>query len=115
MDRFVSTTTVQTSAIVVTLLIFVCTTWWNRRQSLIATNRQIYQALELASIKLFEFECVKANEELVRLVWFASHDDLKGLQSEPVKNFQAREYMCQMLNLFEMACRFCRASVFEPQ
>lgn len=78
-------------------------------------HQQIYQALELASINLFRFEC--EHPELVAELWFESGPLTR--QKEGVSNlvlrYQLKAYICQILNLFEMACRFRKDKIFEPE
>jgi hypothetical protein len=65
---------------------------WNARQ-------QLYQTLEIQSILLFRFE--NDNEDRVRSLW------KKNLApTDKVEQFCVKEYICQILNLFEMAVRF---------
>ena len=80
------------------------------------TERQvIYQTLELESVRLFRFEC--EHPELVARLWFPGHPALPETVRYPqdIREFQLREYICQILNLFEMACRFRSQRIFEAE
>jgi hypothetical protein len=80
------------------------------------TQRQlIYQTLELESVRLFRFEC--EHPELVARLWYPERPALPETMRYPeeVREFQLREYICQILNLFEMACRFRSQRIFEAE
>jgi len=66
------------------------------------SKQQLYQTLELQSIELFRFECQKP--DLVRQLWFETTDHAKP--ADEAARYCLRQYVCQMLNLFEMATRF---------
>jgi hypothetical protein len=65
------------------------------------SKQQLYQTLELQSIELFRFECEKP--DLVRQLWFETPDQP---ETGETSRYCLRQYVCQMLNLFEMATRF---------
>ncbi len=76
---------------------------------LIAQTRQeqieTYVSLEMASIELFRWEC--ENERIVRSYWDASDTVPEQGQSEEFsfEDFARQEYVCQILNLYEMCLR----------
>lgn len=74
-------------------------------------SRQIYQTLELASAQLFRFEA--ENEKLVELLWDDNTTALDDLS--PGRKYALKEYVCQMLNLFEMAVRLRKQKILEPE
>lgn len=81
-------------------------------------RRKIYQTLELESIRLFQYECDRP--ELIKLLWYTPVDAFRseatrGGQNFEVRKYQLKQYICQMLNLFEMSVRFCRQRIFEPE
>jgi len=76
-------------------------------QSTRTAKQQIYQSLELQSIELFRFEA--NNSELVSKLW-----DAETLPKEPKERYQLKQYVCQMLNLFEMAYRFRVSGIMDP-
>jgi hypothetical protein len=73
------------------------------------TQRELYQQIELASIDLFRFE--GENEELISYVW--EKKDLPPRDS--AKYYCIVEYVAQILNLFEITCRFKKQKVIEDQ
>jgi hypothetical protein len=79
-------------------------------EALKVSRQQIYQALELGSIRLFRFEC--ENPELIAALWYPTERRLGQSGSKLVSDYQLRAYICQILNLFEMAVRFRRDDVF---
>ena len=91
----------QISAIVVgTATLFLATQYQGRRE-LEAAQREIYQRLELASIELFRFE---ANHiDLIRPLWVAG---TKAPVKKSAEEMAYHNYVCQILNLHEMALRF---------
>ena len=81
-------------------------------------RRKIYQTLELESIRLFQFECDRPT--LIKLLWYPPTDPFNTLAApsgvDPdVLKYQLKQYICQMLNLFEMSVRFCKQRIFEPE
>ncbi|KAA3641498.1 MAG: GNAT family N-acetyltransferase [Bacteroidetes bacterium] len=72
-------------------------------------NREIYQKLELASIDLFRFEA--RNLDLIRPVW----EKDTNLPAPGTAEFKATtNYVCQMLNLFEIAIKFRQDRILPP-
>jgi len=78
-----------------------------------AANQQIYQTLELQSVKLFRFEA--DHPDLVEKLWFSPVPQLPSMPHEHTARYQLREYICQMLNLFEMAYRFRVRDIMEAE
>jgi hypothetical protein len=72
----------------------------------------IYQALELRSIDLFRFEADHPN--LVHALWFKPHAPVPETEEERVQKYMLKEYICQILNLFEMALRFRIQGIMAP-
>lgn len=70
------------------------------------TNRskkqELYQTLETQSMELFRFEI--DHSDLVRLLWFSSSDEFE--QASETERYCVKQYICQILNLFEMAVNF---------
>jgi hypothetical protein len=69
-------------------------------------NREIYQQLEMASMTLFQFEA--DHLEVIRPVWE------EGVALPPegsAERVSVTDYVCQILNLFEMAIRFRKEDV----
>lgn len=64
-------------------------------------NHQVYQSLELESIKLFRYEM--ENFELSEYIWI----EQPLVDAEKSRNkFRITQYLAQILNIFEMAVRF---------
>lgn len=80
------------------------------RKELKEARREIYQRLELASIELFRFEA--DHIELIRPLWEAAAKlpDQGTAEDEAFCN-----YVCQHLNLHEMAIRFRLDNVMEAE
>jgi hypothetical protein len=84
-------------------------------------NQQIYQTLELQSVQLFRFEA--DHPKLVRELWFTpvrlrpelrmKEEELSSEQNTDI--YVLRQYICQMLNLFEMAYRFRARGIMEAE
>jgi hypothetical protein len=76
-------------------------------QSTRQSRQQLYQKLEIQSIELFRFE--SGTPDVVANLWFG----FTGSEPrESVARYRTREYVCQILNLFEMAVRFQLQGVF---
>ena len=93
------------------ILAFLVSYILNNRETNRLAQREIYQRLELASIELFRFEC--ENEPVVSLLWEYKEPDISGLI--PHQHYSLRTYICQMLNLFEMAVRFRESGIMERE
>ncbi|MBN2152089.1 MAG: hypothetical protein JW839_11620 [Candidatus Lokiarchaeota archaeon] len=72
-------------------------------------HRELYQQIELASIDLFRFE--GENEELISYIW----ENKEIPPRDSAKYYCITEYTGQILNLFEMTCRFKKQKVIEDQ
>lgn len=75
--------------------------WWvSKRRDRHLQRRELYQALELASIDLFRFEADHPN--LVESVWAPG---ALPPEHDVVARYNAENYVAQILNLFEIAVR----------
>lgn len=112
----------QMVGIIVAAAMIVVTNRMNARQTNENSRQQIYQTLELQSIELFRYETT--NPELFALLWhpekITAPDD--GTPPTPeeerqsnIRIYQLRQYICQMLNLFEMAVRFRIDGIVLPE
>lgn len=98
--------------IVVGIVTFIFLRWWELRRDSRAANREIYQRLELASVELFRFD--GKEQEIVAPL----HDDKREIPDEtrnPVQYNAYLNYICQIMNLFEMAARFRREHVMPAE
>jgi len=94
-----------TSLLLATATFVIAQAIQKRRDREIA-NREIYQKLEFASIDLFRFEA--ANLNLIRPVWE------KNTNMPPIgtaEHIATMNYVCQILNLFELAIKFRKEKV----
>lgn len=73
-----------------------------------AIRDQIYQRLELESIKLFRFE--NDNVELARITW-DSTKPYETIMMDKDEAYRVLQHVCQVLNLFEMAVRFKKVDI----
>ena len=107
----------QLTGIIIAATMVVVTNRHNAEKQDETAQREIYQRLELSSVELFRFEC--DHPELVQLLWFPDRQGLNVAQPsqwpKEVTTYQLREYICQMLNLFEMACRFRLDGIVAPE
>ncbi|HEX8663075.1 MAG TPA: hypothetical protein VF744_03485 [Beijerinckiaceae bacterium] len=112
--RYVSTI-FQVVGIVVAAYMVVVTNDRNTKQQIETAQRETYQKLELSSVELFRFECT--HPEFAQLLWESETRSERGepRQLPEVSNYQLREYIFQMLNLFEMACRFRFDGIIKPE
>lgn len=103
----------QIIGIIIAAAMIVVTNRMNAQQANETSRQQIYQTLELQSIELFRYETT--NPELFALLWHpekvtASGDETPATPEQErqhnIRIYQLRQYVCQMLNLFEMAVRF---------
>jgi hypothetical protein len=69
-----------------------------------ASRDQIYQQLELESNNLFRFEV--ENVKVARIVWDEEVTTFDRLQEDKDLAYKVLAYICQILNLMEMAVRF---------
>lgn len=107
----------QIIGVVIAAAMIVVTNLFNSKQASRNARQQIYQTLELQSIELFRFEA--DHPELVEEFWFADNipdeertKGPRGLKVHAlVSEYQVKQYICQMLNLFEMAFRFRKENI----
>lgn len=119
----------QLAGIIIAATMVIITNRHNAREADATARQQIYQTLELESVKLFRFEC--DHPELVHMLWFsddAARVALEELARGPsagldldkvsspmqVRLYQLKQYTCHILNLFEMACKFRTQSIIDP-
>ncbi len=79
-----------------------------KRRDREVARREIYQRLELASIDLFRFEA--DHLDLIRPLYSGD-----APPSDPATFHAYRNYVCQLLNLFEMAVELCCADVVSEE
>lgn len=104
----------QTAGIIIAATMVVVTNRFSADQAKRTAGQAIYQNLEFASVELFRFEA--EHPELVRALWF---DEPKPLGDHPTKEeelarYALEQYVCQMLNMFEMELRFRREGIIPP-
>ncbi len=107
----------QLISIVIAAAMIVVTNLFTAQQSAKVARQQIYQTLELQSIELFRFEA--DHSELVEQFWFpecvkpttARNDAQRPAVSEHIQNYQVQQYVCQILNLFELAFKFRKEQI----
>lgn len=100
----------QTAAVLVAVSTFLIAHFVSRAKDRKNANREIYQQLELASIDLFRFEA--DHIEYTRPVW---EKTTPLPQSGTAERNVVTNYVCQMLNLFEMAVRFRKEKVMPAE
>lgn len=98
----------QMAGILIAALGVVVANIFTSQQEQKAASRSIYQKLEFGSIELFRFE--KGNPDMVEVLWFS--DDLPEMSPQQEHHFE--QYVCQYLNLFEMAVRLRIDKVMPP-
>ncbi len=104
----------QVAGILVAATMVILTNRHNAIQADETARDEIYQRLEIQSIELFRFET--DHPELVARLWHPEEvDALPDDDKMPpaVRSYQMMQYICQILNLFEMACRFRRKNIIE--
>ncbi len=106
------TTLAQVIGILIAATMVITTNRQNAKQADRTARQQIYQTLEIESIRLFRFEA--DHRELVEKLWFSTANS-KVSQSKKAHTdgYLLNEYVCQMLNLFEMACRCRREAIID--
>lgn len=97
---------IQTISVGVTLFIFAIGYFISRGKDRRTANRETYQKLELASIDLFRFEAV--NIDIIRPLW---EEKAELPNKETAEHIVSMNYVCQILNLFEMAIRFRKEKI----
>lgn len=92
-------------------LVLSVTIAWQAQSAREATRREIYQRLELEAIALFRFDI--ANTKLAAYIWSDVRLPNKDKFTDDLK-IRLLQYICQYLNLFEMAVRFRADGVMPP-
>lgn len=95
----------QIIAVSVATFTFVCSVVWNRNRENEKDDQELYQRLELASIELFRFQGEQI-ELIAPLV-----DPLKEIPEEPARRDAFDNYICQHLNLFELAIFYVKKDI----
>ena len=91
------------------ILIAVGTYILNARKERKLKLSEMYNTLEFASIDLFRFE-IEHHEK-----FWVLYDTSQKMPEKGTKEFWVlKEYVCQILNLFEMAVEFVRGKLFRP-
>lgn len=109
----------QAAGVVISAIGIVFTYLMRTEQANRTANLQIYQTLELQSVELFRFEA--DHPDLVEKLWFGPippsllSEEVELSPREETELYVLRQYVCQMLNLFEMAYRFRVRGVMEPE
>jgi hypothetical protein len=103
---------VQAASVFISALGIVFTYVMRTEQTQRNAQQQLYQTLELQSVELFRFEC--DHPHLVKSLWF-DPPAAEGGEKDEVLAYSTRQYVCQMLNLFEMAIRFRTQGILLPE
>jgi hypothetical protein len=109
----------QAAGVVISAVGIVFTYLMRTEQANRTANLQIYQTLELQSVELFRFEA--DHPDLVEKLWFGPippsllSEEVELSPRQETELYVLRQYVCQMLNLFEMAYRFRVRGVMEPE
>lgn len=109
----------QAAGVVVSAIGIVFTYLMRTEQANRTANVQIYQTLELQSVELFRFEA--DHPDLVEKLWFGPippsllSEEVQLTPAEEAELYVLRQYVCQMLNLFEMAYRFRVRGIMEAE
>lgn len=98
----------QIIGIVVAAAMIVVTNLVNSKQMNVTAQHKIYQTLELQSVQLFQWEC--EHPKYVKMLWLDERVPRNDLDRHLL-----RLYICQTLNLFEMAVRFRRQQIVAPE
>ncbi|MEB2778478.1 GNAT family N-acetyltransferase [Algoriphagus sp. D3-2-R+10] len=85
----------------ITILTFIITLRLRKLTFKKLANREVYLKLELASIDLFRFEAT--NVDVIRPLW---EKDIDIPKKGTAEYLVLMNYVCQMLNLFELAIKF---------
>jgi hypothetical protein len=110
---------VQMAGVVISAAGILFTYLMRSEQANRTANQQIYQTLELQSVQLFRFEA--EHPDLVEELWYGDVPQkllTPGMELPPdeeAKLYVLRQYVCQMLNLFEMAYRFRVRGIMEAE
>ncbi len=101
---------IQSVSVLVAVLTFAITHFVSEARDRATANRETYQRLELASIDLFRFEA--DHMEIIRPVW---EDRVPVPPPGTAEHTAVVNYVCQILNLFEMAIRLRKEGVVPPE
>lgn len=104
----------QTAGIIIAATMVVLTNRFTADQAKRSVGQAIYQKLEFASVELFRFEA--SHPELVKALWFEAPVPLSDnpTADEKLAAYSLEQYVCQLLNLFEMELRFRREGIIPP-
>ena len=103
-------TIIQAISIIGAALTFVFAQSIEKKKDRKQANKESYQQLEFASIDLFRFEA--ENIELIRPIW----EENREIPSKNTAEYIVlMNYVCQMLNLFEMAIKFRKDKTLLPE
>lgn len=97
-------TAAQILGIVIAAAMIVLTNIVNAKQQNQTAQHKIYQTLELQSVQLFQWEIDHPKQ--VKQLWFSDK-----LPANEFDQYLLRQYVCQILNLFEMATRFRKEGI----
>lgn len=103
-------TIIQAISILAATLTFVIAQAIEKKKDRKQANRESYQQLEFASIDLFRFEA--ENIDLIRPIW---EEDREIPDKNTAEYIVLMNYVCQILNLFEMALKFRRDKTLLPE
>ncbi|NVO09103.1 MAG: GNAT family N-acetyltransferase [Bacteroidales bacterium] len=95
-------------SLLIAVLTFIIKERSDIKRELRIANRETYQKLELASIDLFRFDAI--NIELSSILWGDYEIPL-----DSGKRYAYLNYVCQILNLFEMSIRFKKEKVMPAE
>lgn len=94
-------TIIQAVSIIAAAVTFVVAQSREKRKDRRVAAREAYQQIELAAIEIFRFEA--GNLDTIRPVW---EQGAKMPKDSSAEYTATMNYVCQMLNLFEIALRF---------
>lgn len=97
-------------SLLIAVVTFILKEWLISRRNLRTANREIYQKLEFASIDLFRFDA--SGSQLPGILWA---DDLPIPPEGSAQRYAYLNYVCQILNLFEMSVRFRKEKIMPPE
>lgn len=95
---------------ILTILIAVVLYFRESRREKNIAKREIYQKLELASIDLFKFEVQNAKD-----LWCLYSAEEKFPEKNTAARWAVQEYVCQIMNLFEMIIEFKIQEIIDEQ
>jgi len=95
---------------ILTILIAVVLYFRESRREKNIAKREIYQKLELASIDLFKFEVQNAKD-----LWCVYSAEEKFPEKNTAARWAVQEYVCQIMNLFEMIIEFKIQEIIDEQ